>query len=72
MVSQHETVLFRPSGTSHPPRVVKFACEASIVDKVKWAEHLPDSQHVAVRYLLKGPGVLVVLLHVSLLLLHVC
>lgn len=59
-----------PSGLSHPPREVKFACEASMVVQVKGAEHLPDAQHVALHNLLKGPGILVVLLHISLLLLH--
>ena len=61
-----------PSGLSHPPRDVKFACEASVVVQVKGAEHLPDPQHVAPHYLLEGPGILVVLLHISLLLMQLC
>lgn len=61
-----------PSGLSHPPWEVEFACEASVVVQVKGAEHPPDTQHVAVHYLLEGPGILVVLLSVSLLLLHCC
>lgn len=43
-----------------------------MVVQVFGAEHPPDAQHVALYYLLKGPGILVVLLHVGLLLMHGC
>lgn len=57
---------------SHPLWKVKFAREASVVVQVEGAEHPPDAQHVALCDLLKGPGILVVLLHVSLFLLQGC
>lgn len=41
-----------------------------MVAQVKGAEHLPDTQHVALCNTLKGPGILVVLFHFSLLLVH--
>lgn len=41
-----------------------------MVAQVKGAEHLPDTQHVALCYMLKGPRILVVLLHFSLFLVH--
>lgn len=55
---------------SHPPWEVKFACEVSMFVQVKGAEHLPDAEHVAAHYLLKGPGILVVLLPISLFLIQ--
>lgn len=41
-----------------------------MVVQVEGAEHPPDAQHVALSYLLEGPGILVILLHISLLLLQ--
>lgn len=69
MVIQYDTD-FCPSGLSHPPFEVKFACKSSMIMQVVGAEHLPDTQHVALSYLLEGPGILVILLHISLLLLQ--
>lgn len=64
---QYDTIGICPS---HPSWEVEFACESSMVAQVKGAEDLPDTQHVALRYILEGPGILVVLFHVSLILLQ--
>lgn len=66
---QWDTVHFCPSGPSHPPWEVKFASEAAMAAQVEGAEHLPDTQHVAQCDLPEGPGILVVLLHLNMLLL---
>lgn len=43
-----------------------------MVPQVEGAEHLPAAQHVALHYLLEGPGILVVLLHLSMHVHHGC
>lgn len=70
VVLQYETMLI--SGLSHPPRQMKLAGKASMIMQVKRADDPPAAQHVTLRYLLKGPRILVVLLHVRLRLLHCC
>lgn len=61
---------FCPAGISHSSWEVKFACKASMIAQVKWAEHLPATKHVALCNLLEGPWILVVLFHFRLLLVH--
>lgn len=53
-------------------RKVESPCVASMIVQVEGAEHLPDAQHVVLSDLFEGPGVLVVLLHLGLLLVHGC
>lgn len=68
--SRTDTDHFCPLCRSHSPWEDKFSCESSISVQVNRAEHLPDTKHVALYYLLESPGILVVLFPFSLFLLQ--